>query len=188
MREKLHLDDAHTLPILPRQLAQPRAPQPEDDPHKTFSEMRKQVLRGTSTKFDLPAPVTATEPWGVMMETTFQAGSLTLIALSDGTASIYLSSGEGSIGGGQHESIRNAAQRLVALGASFQPGATRMRMFTLPMNGQAIFYLLTDSGVFGAKALEDDFTERRHPWSALYFAAHEIITQYHHLEKQNRNL
>ena len=37
----------------------------------------------------------------------------TIVAVSDGSASIYLSNGGGYLGGGGHESIRNAASKMV---------------------------------------------------------------------------
>src|SRR5687767_10439095 len=61
--------------------------------------LRNQALQGTPTAFGLEAPSSPTQPWGVLMETGFPEGWYSLVALSDGSASIYLSSGGGSIGG-----------------------------------------------------------------------------------------
>src|SRR5438477_9066890 len=43
-------------------------------------------------------------PWGIVMDTTYPEGSASLVALEDGTASLYFSGGGGVIGGHAHES------------------------------------------------------------------------------------
>lgn len=47
--------------------------------------------------------------FGVIMDTTFASGTVTLVALADGTASLYASTGGGVIGGGAHERVAVAA-------------------------------------------------------------------------------
>lgn len=147
-----------------------------------FADLRKQALSGTRESFGIDASATPSTPWCVVMETGFAEGSFTLVAFSDGSASIYLSSGGGSIGGGAHQTISKAAQAMVALAAKFQPRASATKAFPLPRDGQTTFYLRTDSGVFTATAPEEDLGEGRHPWSPLFHAGHEIITQYRIIE------
>ncbi len=150
-----------------------------------LADLRKQALTGTRAVFGLDPAATPTTPWGVVMETGFPEGSFMLVALSDGSASIYLSIGCGSIGGGAHETIRKASQAMVALAAKFQPKATATKAFPPPKDGQTIFYLLTDAGVFTASAPEQKLGEDRHPWSPLFHAGHEVVGQYRLIE-QNR--
>lgn len=159
--------------------------EPERDARKaTFADLRMQALTASRSAFGLDATSSPTTPWGVVMETGFAEGSFTLVALSDGSASIYLSSGGGSIGGGAHETIRNAAQAMVTLAAKFQSQAKVTKDFPLPKDGQTTFYLLTDSGVFTASAPEEDLGEERHAWSPLFHAGHEAITQYRTVEER----
>src|SRR6266446_4509921 len=105
---------------------EPRPTQPpsQDARRAASSDLRAQALKGTRAAFGLDAVASPTTPWGVVMETGFPEGSFTLVALSDGSASIYLSSGGGSIGGRAHETIRKASQAMVALAAKFQPKAS----------------------------------------------------------------
>ena len=56
--------------------------------------------------------------YGVVMDTVYPNGAATLAALADGTTSLYLSSGGGTIGGGEHADIAAATHRLVALAES----------------------------------------------------------------------
>jgi hypothetical protein len=161
--------------------SKPKTPDTENR-QAVFADLRMQALTGTRAAFGLDTSATPTTPWGVVMETGVPEGSYFLVALSDGNASIYLSSGGGSIGGVGHETIRKAAQAMVILAARFQPQAATTREFPLPTNGQTIFYLLTDSGAFTTNAPEVDLGEERHPWSPLFHAGHEVIAQYRLIE------
>jgi len=72
---------------------------------------------------------------------------------------------------------------MVALAAKFQQKAIATKEFPPPKDGQTIFYLLTDAGVFTASAREQDLGEERHAWSPLFHAAHEVIGQYRLIEQ-----
>lgn len=70
-----------------------------------YDGLRAQVLKGTRSSFDLAPTSAPMVPWGVVMDWGVSEGSATVVALSDGHASIYLSSGGGYLGGSQsHES------------------------------------------------------------------------------------
>ena len=71
---------------------------------------------------------------------------------------------------------------MVALAAKFQSHATAAKEFPTPKDGQTIFYLLTDAGVFTTTAPENDLGEQRHAWSPLFHAGHEVIGQYRLIE------
>jgi len=147
--------------------------------------MRDAALRASRATFGLEATASPRQPWGVLMETGFPEGSATVIALSDGNASIYLSSGGGSIGGIGHAGIRKAAQEMVALAAQFLPQMETTTTYPLPTNGQTIFYILTDAGVFTANAAEVDLGEQRHALSGLFYAGQDVLTQYRLIEERN---
>jgi hypothetical protein len=141
--------------------------------------LRSQVFELKREKIGLAAPAKRTEPWAAVMEWGVTNGTAIVVAIADGTASIYLSSGGGSIGGGQsHDSIRKAAQKMVSVAAEFQPQMQAMDTYPLPQRGQVTFYVLTDAGVFTANTPQEELSSHRHPLSKLGDAAQEIITQY----------
>jgi hypothetical protein len=80
--------------------------------------------------------------WGI------RQGTATVVALSDGSASVYLSSGSGFIGGEGHEAIRKAAQRMVSTARETQAQMKATTTYPLPKEGEVVFYSLTDSGAF----------------------------------------
>jgi hypothetical protein len=144
-----------------------------------YYSLRDQILHMKRDKIGLPAPQHDTDAWAVVMDWGVTQGTATVVAISDGTASIYLSSGGGSIGGGQsHESIRQAAIRAVSVAAEFQPEMRPVTSYPLPRQGEVVFYVLTDAGVFSAAAPETELSAHRHRLSKLGDALQEVITQY----------
>ena len=143
-----------------------------------FQGLRSLAFQNTRAKLGLPQPTTPTQPWGVIMDWGVTNGTATVGAYSDGSASVYLSSGGGYIGGQSHESIRKAAQKMVAIAAECQPQTSATLAHPLPQRGQVIFYLLTDQGLFTASASQEELSGHRHPLSKLGDAAQDVITQY----------
>src|SRR5260370_3812023 len=116
-----------------------------------YYSLRDQILHLRRDQIGLPAPQHDTDPWAVLMDWGVTHGTATVVAVSDGTASIYLSSGGGSLRGGQsHESLRQAALRAVSISAEFQPEMLPFAAYPLPPRAEFIFSVLTDSTVFYA--------------------------------------
>ncbi|HYL15649.1 MAG TPA: hypothetical protein VEV41_21625 [Terriglobales bacterium] len=124
-------------------------------------------------------PAKPTEPYAVLMDWGIDAGTATVAAFADGTASVYLSSGGGFLGGGQsHESIRNAAKKTIEIAGELQPLMQPTTTYPLPQRGQVTFYVRTDAGVFTASASADDMRSHRSPFYKLGDSAQTIITEY----------
>jgi hypothetical protein len=116
--------------------------------------LRNMALGITREKAGLPATFVPSEPWGVIMDWVVSNATATIIAFSNGHASIYLSTGGGFIGGGEsHESVRNAAKKMVAVAVECQPHTHATSEYPLPQKqDEVVFYLLTDAGTFTASA------------------------------------
>lgn len=151
--------------------------------------LRDQVLHMKRDKIGLPAPRHDTDAWAVVMDWGVTRGTATVVAIADGTASIYLSSGGGSLGGGQsHESLRQAALRAVSAAAQVQPEMRAVTNYPLPHEGEVVFYVVTDAGVFSAGAPEKELSAHRHRMSKLGDAMQEIITQYRVIQTRNNTV
>ena len=141
--------------------------------------LRNLMLQGSRAKFGISPGLKPTQPYGVLMDWGIPAGSATVVAIADGTASVYLSSGGGFLGGGQsHESIRAAAKRTVEIADEVQPLMQSTAAYPLPQRGQVTFYILTDAGVFTASASDDELRSHRSPFYKLGDSAQTIITEY----------
>jgi hypothetical protein len=126
------------------------------------------------------------KPWGVIMETGFAEGSFTVVALADGNASVYFSSGGGMIGGFAHAEIRDAAMACVRMSAALVDELAPAGDRRLPVADETIFYVLTDAGVLTAHAPEEDLGEKRHPLWPMFHAAHAVIGGYRMLEQSKQ--
>ena len=149
-------------------------------PHpEVYLGLRDLMLHGSRAKFGIGPGSTPTQPYGVLMDWGIEAGSATVVAIADGTASVYLSSGGGFLGGGQsHEAISNAAKATVEVADEVQPLMHPTSAYPLPQRGEITFYLLTDAGVFTASAPESDLRSHRSPFYKLADSAQAIITEY----------
>jgi hypothetical protein len=150
-----------------------------------YVALRHQALHRSRAELGLPKPSEATKPWGVLMESTHEDAFVTVLALSDGSASIYLSTGGGFIGGIGQESIRHAATRMVRVATGFVAGMTPTADYPLPDRGRTRFYVRTDAGVLTADAPDAELAQRRHALAPLFFAGQDVITAYRVLSEKN---
>jgi hypothetical protein len=159
-----------------------RKPKPE--PADVYQKLRPPSLQASRAELGIPAMQTETQPWGVVMDGGIASGSATVVALSDGNASIYLSSAGGSIGGGwSREAIRKAALNAVAIAAEVQSILKPVTSIPVPAADQVVFYAITDARVFSGSAFVEDPRTHRHRPSRLGHAMQEIITRYEKIQQ-----
>lgn len=151
---------------------------PHSTPAETYIGLRNLILQASREKLSLPATSRPTEPWGVVMDLDVSRGTATVTSLSDGNASIYLSSGGGYLGGVGKPAIHNAAQNFVRTASEFQAAMNATTEFPLPIRGQVNFYVLTDTGVFTASVAEVELKQQHHQLTKLFAAGQEVIAQY----------
>ena len=142
-----------------------------------YSALRHQALSIQRTEVNIPALPPEAPVWGILMETGYPEGTVTLFALSDGTTSLYLSSGGGVIGGHSHQSVRQANAELLETANQYYQHLEPTESFPLPAEKQTLFYVLTDSGVLSGYGREDDLGIGQHPLSPLFHTGHRAITQ-----------
>lgn len=145
-------------------------------PAEVYRGLRSQVLN-----LD-PATVGITSSdhrstWGCLMETGYQNGSATLVCLSDGTTSLYTSSGGGIIGGGAHEAVVEQTAKLLHAIDEHLPEMTSTVDQHLPTDGQTVIRALTMDGQRTFEAAEVELGEGRSVMSPVFYAAHAVITQ-----------
>ncbi len=140
--------------------------------HDIGAQMRAQtfLLRPTSVGLRPEAgPI-----WGVVMDVvTADTDWYALVVLADGSTSLYTSGLLGIIGGGAHETVREAA------GLLWQVATARLEAFpavtdtALPAPGLTALRLLTFDGqraVVGAALGESAYEV-----AAVFHAAHEVL-------------
>jgi hypothetical protein len=106
-------------------------------------------------------------------------GTVTVVACSDGSASLYLSSGGGFLGGSEHyPTIREAALHAVAVATAMQYHFEPTETSALPPLGDVTFYLTSGAGVRMAVASQARLRAAADPLAGLGGAMQKIVTQY----------
>jgi len=145
------------------------------DPTQVARELRQKALTVEASELKLAPTAARPHVWGVLMETGYPKAVATLATFSDGTTSMYYSSGGGVIGAGAHAEVRNANEVLLSVTeahlTAFSPAAGE----PLPEIGRVRFYIRTFGGTLAAEADEQDLGLGRHPLSPVFHAVHAVI-------------
>jgi len=125
--------------------------------------------------------VPAGEPWSgaamAAMEIGLSNAIATIVAIADGTVSMYVSTGGGVIGAGGHAAVRAAADRFRTVAADSRGLLMQTEDFPLPETGQVRFHTRTADGDFTGSAEEAVLRPGRHPLSPLYGAGQDLLTE-----------
>lgn len=139
-----------------------------------YSGLRQKVL--TLTDKDLIA-LKGKPVWAVLVEMGRPNAAVTLVAVADGTASLYFSNGGGMIGLGAHADVRAESMKLVEISGTNLQKMKKVESFPLPMPGEVRFYVVTPDGIMSAKTTEASLGMRDHELHDLFGQAHALITQ-----------
>ena len=148
----------------------------EGGSHSDYIALRSQVLRLDPAGLQIPeghwfgASV-------ALMEITQSAGTAALVAVADGTVSLYTTGGGGMIGAGERLVVREAAERFLQAAADAAPSMTATSEFPLPEPGHVRFHVRTPAGDVTADAAEALLRARRHQLGPLYVAGQDVITE-----------
>lgn len=122
--------------------------------------------------------------WGVVLETGYPETVASLVAMADGTVSLYFSNGGGMIGLGSHERLQQASRALLETASRFLAYCDPTSKYPLPRKQHSRFYLFSHDAKFSVEAKEADLACDSHPLSPLYHTAHELITEIRMLDKK----
>ena len=146
-----------------------------------FQQLRNMVF--TTDPQQLGLSKTDGPVWGLLMESGFSEGSFTLVALRDGTVSLYFDNGGAMIGIGQHETPARIASELLTLAPEYLSETSITTNYPVPTDGFTRFYFLTFDGVRTVEGKEDDMGNNRHALSPLFLKAHQLISTARELEE-----
>jgi hypothetical protein len=145
-------------------------------PAEAYAGLRQQVLRLTADQLGggafADAPILA-----LLMETGYPEAVATLVAVVDGTTSLYFSNGGGLIGAGEHATVAEASGRWLETGEEFLPQLSVITDPPLPGEGLTQFVAVTREALRGIIAPEEELGEGRHSLSPLFYAGQDVITQ-----------
>jgi hypothetical protein len=147
-----------------------------------YRELRNIVL--TTKPESLGLQPRGNDVWGVVMETGYPGAVVSLVALADGTVSMYFSNGGGIIGLGPRPEPHRIGTELITSAQKFSLQAIATKIFPLPKVSYTRFYFLTGNGVVSVEAKEDDLGNWRHALSSLFHKAHELISAIRVIDEQ----
>ena len=156
----------------------PRSDKPaEPEQANPYSGLRDLALTSTANLAGWNIAPEGRHVYGGILDWGLDTGTATLFALDDGTASLYLSSGGGVIGGGFHDSVRQAARRFVM---AFEPFIDAMEPDASgvpPPAGSTDLRALTPAGRRFVRAPTNVFGRGQHPMSNVFHAGQALIAE-----------
>lgn len=123
--------------------------------------------------------------FGVIMDLPLDSATITVVAFKTGDASIYMSTGQGFIGGSAHASVVQAARAFTSQAQLYLAKSMSASDFSLPNSVSAKFHLLTNKGHYMHQEAMSDLEDQRSDWSPLFYAGNDIITQYRAVTETN---
>jgi hypothetical protein len=140
---------------------------------EAYSSLREMVLTTSPEKLGIGGGGI----WGVVMESGYEKAVATLVAIADGTVSLYLSNGGGFIGMGTQEGPSQAARALLQAAPNFTQFCHPTTTFALPEPARTRFFILRGREVLTAEAETDELGKNRESLSPFFHAAHKLISQ-----------
>lgn len=148
-----------------------------------YDSIRNQVLNLTANQL---GELGNNPVLSVLMETGYPEAVVTLVAVADGSASIYFSNGGGIIGAGEHPQGKEYSLKLIQSSKDYLHFAKPDKKHPLPKNGNTRFYFVMPKGVVVVEAKEDDLGNNKHKLSPLFHQAHKLIYVIQMIEKEKK--
>lgn len=147
---------------------------------EVYQSLRQQILELAGSGADFGP----TDRYAILMETGLEEACYTLVAVADGSVSLYFSNGGGIMGAGQHPPCAAVAQEFLQCSREFDQLMTRADEYPLPLPGTSRFYVVRQRDVLTAEFPEADLGNHRVPLSPLFHKGHELITMIRSVEEQ----
>jgi hypothetical protein len=149
-----------------------------------FEGLRNMAFSTTPEQLGLSLQTGRIIVYGVIMDWEIGGAIATTVSYQTGDASLYLSSGGGVIGGGEHQNVNRAAKQFVSLAQTFLNKTTETEKTSLPGTGEVNFYLLTNKGIYIGKEQMKNFESNSSPWLKLFEAGNNVLTEIRMISEQ----
>jgi hypothetical protein len=154
-----------------------KSTEPDLPPEQIFTNLRTQILDLEPSSVGITAGTGFPRVWGALMETGYPNAVASVVSLVDGTTSLYTSSGFGIIGGGAHPDVVVATAAFLAAVEQSVEAFGDDHAAALPTPGETIIRALTHHGRRAVRGSEEDFVNRRHPQSSVFYAGQDVLTE-----------
>lgn len=138
--------------------------------------MREMAFSGKSDKIGIEN-IEDDKVYGLITEMAMNPGSASVVSFLTGDASLYLSSGGGFIGAGQHEDVRKMVADKVDGFQKYLSSAEKIDKPELPEIGKVNFNFLTNNGIYSVTEYMTNLESGESDLSDLFIEVNEIIEQ-----------
>ena len=135
--------------------------------------LRERSLTSPAADFGAPA---GAEAWLAAMEIAMPDVTMSLICGWDGTASVYMSTGGGVIGAGEHEAVARAAQTFVAEAGAWVDDMLPLPDLSYPGVGRVRFFARRADRCYVIEADQAELVDGMVELSGLYTLGQSVIT------------
>jgi hypothetical protein len=148
------------------------------DPDETLGpELRQLAFDTKPSELNFASDEDFPKVYGVVIDWPVEDQIATIVAMRDGTASLYTTRKYGVIGGDSLPAAREAAVMCTRTAGHFLETAKRAEKFPYPQQGEVFFYLLTYDGVYRASAKEAALFDESDPHAVLFAWAQRVLTE-----------
>ncbi len=141
------------------------------------TDLRHMVLTTTAEDLGFASDADYPEAYGVLVDWPLDDQVATILAMRDGTASLYTTSTFGILGGQAHESVRRTAEACVKTAGLHAASGEAVVDYPYPAPGQVFYYLLTYDGVRRVVGDESALEQGSDPTFDLFAAGQDVLTE-----------
>lgn len=148
----------------------------KEEAKNPYHDLRNMAFAMQADALGLASEANDPNLYGVIMDWDMGNGVVTLVTYRTGDTSLYISSGGGFIGAGQHEDVNQLVQSFVAISDPMLQEARKDEDTGLPGQGEIVFHFLTTQGKFTLRDKLSAMEDRTSPYLPYFEAANQVIT------------
>jgi hypothetical protein len=140
--------------------------------HQEYADIRDQMFAlGATSENPTDSDVVA-----AVMDVGFELGAATLVALPDGTTTLYTSGGGAIVGAGEQEDVAAATKLYVSETRASLPDFVPSNNTDLPAPDDVTLRALTQDANYAVTVSVEQLRLGTHPLSRVYAAAQLVVT------------
>ena len=142
-----------------------------------YNDLRNQIISLSDKEKAKELGYNDGQTIAILMETGIENACYTLVAVSDGTASLYFSNGGGIIGAGEYEEGAKAAHDFISFSDKFVKYLSPTEKYPLPKPSKTRFYIIKNGAILTGEYNESDLGNGKLALSPLFYKGHDLITE-----------
>jgi hypothetical protein len=144
-------------------------------------DFRAKLLAASPAELSIKPSEHLPHVWAALLDWGLRGGSATIVAVADGTVSMYTSAGGGMIGAGQHQQIHMPAARFLKTVEAIVDSLPAAAEAPLPREGEGAIVALTYDGLRRG-LVELRLLSPKDPFARAWVAGQDLITALRELQ------